>query len=190
MNGVIRDISHLFDSRKYIGYCLSDANNSSGRELTVKSTLAPVLAHDDGLHLGSSKGRHLIFKVTGEETGGALDYFLVGVAPHNGPPLHVHHEQDETIFVLAGQFRVQLGDDLFELGRGDFAFLPKGVPHAFINLTDEPAELVVTYTPAGGVAFFQELGPASRDGAPDPAEIAAIFERHNMSVLGPPLTIA
>ncbi|HKC76973.1 MAG TPA: hypothetical protein VKB70_01165 [Gaiellaceae bacterium] len=38
-----------------------------------------------------------------------------------------------------------------------------------------------------GHAFYEELGPLTRDGAPDRAEVAACFERHGMTMLGPPL---
>jgi hypothetical protein len=39
----------------------------------------------------------------------------------------------------------------------------------------------------GGHKFFEELGPATRTANPDRGEIAAIFERHGMTLLGPPL---
>ena len=147
-----------------------------------------VLTADDGLRLQSGPGRDLIFKVTGEDTGGAFDYFIVEVAPHGGPPLHVHHRQEETIHVLKGLFKVRIGDELFQLEAGGFAYLPSEVPHAFLNLTDEPAEIIVVYTPGGGHKFYEELGPAIRNGAPDRAVVAAIFEKHGMSLLGPPLS--
>ncbi len=51
-----------------------------------------VLAPDEGLRLKSGPGRDLVFKVTGDQTGGAFDYFVVEVAPLGGPPLHVHHK--------------------------------------------------------------------------------------------------
>ena len=147
-----------------------------------------VLAAADGLRLQSGPGRDLIFKVTGEDTGGAFDYFIVEVAPHGGPPLHVHHRQEETIHVLSGRFKVRIGDDVFELQEGGFAYLPSGVPHAFLNLTDQPAEIIVVYTPGGGHKFYEELGPATRNGPPDRTVVAAIFEKHGMSLLGPPLS--
>ena len=55
-----------------------------------------VLNEGEGMRLQSGPGRDLIFKVTGEDTNGAFDYFIVEVAPHGGPPLHVHHLQEET----------------------------------------------------------------------------------------------
>ncbi len=146
-----------------------------------------VLAADDGLRMQSGPGRDLVFKVTGEDTGGALDYFIVEVGPHGGPPLHVHHRQEEAIHVLKGRFKVRIGDDVFELEEGGFAYLPSEVPHAFLNLTDQPAEIIVVYTPGGCHKFYEELGPATRNGAPDRAVVAAIFEKHGMSLLGPPL---
>ncbi len=147
-----------------------------------------VLASGEGLRLQSGPGRDLIFKVTGEDTAGALDYFIVEVGPGGGPPLHVHHRQEEAIHVLTGQFKVRIGDEIHILEPGGFAYLPAGLPHAFLNLTDRPAELIVVYTPGGCHKFYEELGPATRVAAPDRAEVAAIFERHGMSLLGPPLS--
>jgi quercetin dioxygenase-like cupin family protein len=147
-----------------------------------------VLAPGEGLRLQSGPGRDLIFKVTGDDTNGAFDYFIVEVGPNGGPPLHVHHSQEETIHVLTGRFKVRIGDEVHTLDPGGFAYLPSGLPHAFLNLTDEPAEIIVVYTPGGCHGFYAELGPATRVADPDRAEIAAIFERHGMSLLGPPLT--
>lgn len=146
-----------------------------------------VLAHDEGLRLVSGPGRDLIFKVTGEDTGGAFDYFIVQVAPHGGPPLHVHHKQEETIHVLKGKYKIRIGDEIFYCNEGDFAYLPSQVPHAFLNLTDEPGEVIVVYTPGGGHKFYQEFGPLSRNGA-DRQAIADLFTKYDMSLLGPPLS--
>ena len=43
-----------------------------------------VLGPDEGLRLQSGPGRDLVFKLTGDETGGAFDYFVVEVAPYGG----------------------------------------------------------------------------------------------------------
>jgi len=147
-----------------------------------------VLSEGQGLKLKSGPGRDLIFKVTGEDTNGALDYFIVQVAPKGGPPLHVHHFQEETIHVLTGRYKIRIGEEIFTLEKGGFAYLPSKVPHAFLNLTDEMGEVIVAYTPGGGHKFYEELGPISRSGTATKQEIAAVFERHGMSVLGPPLS--
>ena len=128
-----------------------------------------VLKQGDGLRLQSGPGRDLIFKVTGEDTGGALDYFIVQVAPHGGPPLHVHHFQEETIQVLKGRYKIRIGDEIFIVNEGGFAYLPSKVPHAFLNLTDEPGEVIVVYTPGGGVfsRFARDAVEGDRVSRPD-----------------------
>ena len=146
-----------------------------------------VLSAGEGLRLQSGPGRDLIFKVTGEDTDGMLDYFVVEVAPHGGPPLHVHHGQAETIHVLKGEYKVRIGDDIFRLKEGGFAYLPADVPHAFLNLTDAPGEIIVVYVPGGGHKFYAEMGPLARSATPDRAAIAAVFTKHGMTLLGPPL---
>ena len=147
-----------------------------------------VLGPDGGLRIPSGPGRDLIFKVTGDDTGGALDYVTVEVAPNGGPPLHIHHTRDELIHAVKGRFKVQIGDETFVIEQGGFAYMPTGRRHAFLNLTDEPAELTMVFTPGGAHKFFEELGPLARASAPDRTEIAALFEKHDCTLLGPPLT--
>jgi quercetin dioxygenase-like cupin family protein len=156
--------------------------------MKAMTTRYTVLGDSEGLHLQSGPGRDLIFKVTGEDTGGAFDYFIVEVAPHGGPPLHVHHKQEETIHVLKGRYKIRIGDEIFHLEEGGFAYLPSKVPHAFLNLTDEQGEIIVVYTPGGGHKFYEELGPISRGAHPDREVIAALFEKYDMALLGPPLS--
>ena len=84
------------------------------REIMSTNTgKAIILGPDEGLRLGSGPGRDCIFKLTGEQTGGAFDYFIVDIPAGNGPPLHVHHIQDETFHVLSGKYKVQLGEEIF-----------------------------------------------------------------------------
>jgi uncharacterized RmlC-like cupin family protein len=71
---------------------------------------------------------------------------------------------------------------------GGFAYLPSKVPHAFLNLTDKPGEIIVVYTPGGGHKFYEELGPLTRNGSPDPKVVAQVFTKYNMTLLGPPLS--
>jgi quercetin dioxygenase-like cupin family protein len=147
-----------------------------------------VLAEGEGLRLKSGPGRDLIFKVTGEDTGGAFDYFVVEIAPHGGPPLHVHHHQEETIHVLKGRYKVRIGESIYHLEQGGFAYLPSKVPHTFLNLTNELGEIIVVYTPGGVHKFYEEFGPLSRSGPPDPKLLGPLFEKYGMSLLGPPLS--
>jgi hypothetical protein len=59
-----------------------------------------VLAAEEGLRLQSGPGRDLVFKATGEDTGGAFDYFTVEVSPHGGPPLHGNPDRETVAAVF------------------------------------------------------------------------------------------
>jgi len=155
----------------------------------MAANTSKVVSHGEGLRLQSGPGRDLIFKVTGEDTGGAFDYFIVQVAPHGGPPLHVHHHQEETIHVLKGSYKIRIGDEIFRCKEGDFAYLPSKIPHAFLNLTDDQGEIIVVYTPGGGHKFYEELGPMTRNDTPDPKAVGQVFEKYGMTLLGPPLSL-
>ena len=61
--------------------------------------------------------------------------------PGGGMPLHtntVEHEQ----YVLGGQARIGIGEQVFEVSQGDVVFIPEGVPHFYENTGDEPFEFL------------------------------------------------
>jgi mannose-6-phosphate isomerase-like protein (cupin superfamily) len=64
-------------------------------------------------------------------------------------------------------FKIRIGDVIFYCNEGGFAYLPSKVPHVFLNLLDEPGEIIAVYTPGGGHKFYEEYGPNSRSGPPD-----------------------
>jgi quercetin dioxygenase-like cupin family protein len=149
-----------------------------------------VLAAPDGLLRHSVPGETLLYKVTGSNTNGALDMFILTIQPKSGPPLHIHHHQHETIYFLEGTYKVQLGDDVFRCEAGGFVYIPIGVRHAFLNVGDEPGKCLVTFSPGGTDAFFEEFAPAVREHhPPDPAKIAPIFAKHGWELVGPPLSV-
>lgn len=51
-----------------------------------------ALAAGEGLLRHSVPGETLLYKVTGNDTDGALDIFLLSIQPKSGPPLHIHHQ--------------------------------------------------------------------------------------------------
>ncbi len=61
--------------------------------------------------------------------------------PGGGMPLHtntVEHEQ----YVLGGRARIGIGDQVYEVQKGDVVFIPEGIPHFYENSGDEPFEFL------------------------------------------------
>jgi quercetin dioxygenase-like cupin family protein len=129
-------------------------------------------------------GAQVAFKVRGDQSGGTLTAFETVVPPGEGPPLHTHANEDETLYVLEGQVRFKLGDELQTGPVGAFVFVPSGTPHTFQNVGDEPARILIHFSPSGMEHFFEGFAALE---APDSGAFARIGAEVGMSVVGPPL---
>jgi quercetin dioxygenase-like cupin family protein len=140
------------------------------------------ITSDLGISLEPDEGKSLwvlgdlyTFKVAGGETGESLAVIEVQVQPQNGPPPHIHHREDETFYVLYGQFSFLLGDQTFEATIGSFVYIPRGTLHTFKNKGVSPGRLLVVITPAGFERFFEEIGePATGKSSPPPFNPATV----------------
>jgi len=56
-------------------------------------------------------------------------------------PLHAHHNNEEAIFLLAGQGTLQIGDAKVPLRAGDWVSLPAGEAHAHQLFADQGVAL-------------------------------------------------
>jgi quercetin 2,3-dioxygenase len=124
-------------------------------------------------------------KVSQKDTNGDLTVFEYTGNEKGGPPLHVHSHQDEIFFIVQGQYLFQVGDDKHTLKAGDTIFLPRAVPHAFAQLT-ENGKMFFLFQPSGKMEdYFRALSNITSP--PTPEQGAKIFADHDMKVVGPPL---
>jgi quercetin dioxygenase-like cupin family protein len=131
-------------------------------------------------------GGAVTFKVRGRETGGSMTAFETVVAPGLGPPLHEHANEEETLYVLEGEVRFKLGDRMVSGGPGAFVFVPRGTPHAFQNVGETPARMLIHFSPSGMEGFFEEFAqlPAEDTG---PDVFRSVGAKVGMTAVGPPL---
>ena len=85
-------------------------------------------------------------------TAGAHKIWLgkVTCVPNTLGPPHHHGEAETAAYVISGQIRVYFGEDFKEYvdaGPGDFIFVPANTPHIEGNVTDEPAEAILSRGP-------------------------------------------
>ena len=88
----------------------------------------------------------------------------------NAPPVHIHHWEDETFYVLEGLVSVFIGDARIDALAGDFVFMPRDVPHTYL-VRSERARALVTFAPAGVEQFFIEMGLPVSDPDRPPAPV-------------------
>lgn len=138
-------------------------------------------------------GNLMVVKATAASTNGAYGLLESWVRAGSSPPLHVHHREDETFWILEGSLTVRCGDEIFTAGPGSYVFLPRGVPHTFRVEGDAPAHMLTMLTPGGGEAFFVEGGrPAESATLPPPARpglvrLERVAHEFGSEFVGPPL---
>jgi mannose-6-phosphate isomerase-like protein (cupin superfamily) len=125
------------------------------------------------------------------------DFDLVEVEGRRGdmPPLHVHHEHDETFVVIEGRISLHTDESCVMLGPGQSFFASRGVPHVY-RVESDRARWMAVGNPPGFAEFVREASdPAEDDGfppvdrEPDLGRIARAAERHGIQLLGPPGTM-
>jgi quercetin dioxygenase-like cupin family protein len=145
---------------------------------------ALIVGPNAGAIIEGPVGGPLTFKARSEQTNGTLTAYENVIPPGQGPPLHTHANEDEAWYVLDGELRFKIGGELRPALAGSFVFVPRGTPHCFQNVGEDPARILVMFTPAGMERFFDEFATLS---APDPEAFAEIGSPLGMTILGPPL---
>ena len=153
-----------------------------------------------GVHVGRGEGKSFwlltdlhTFKVVGDDTNGAFTVAELTAGPELGPPPHIHHNSDESFYILEGTFDFSLAGQAFTAGAGAFVYLPKGVVHTHRAGGGASARALVIQSPAGVERFIEEAGKLATDPSVRPApparseleSIVAIAQRHGIEV--PPI---
>jgi quercetin dioxygenase-like cupin family protein len=163
---------------------------------TIKPATAFKIAADTGLSDVWWKTGRMTIKVSGAQTGGGLAQLETSDPRGTATPWHVHHNEDETFYVLEGEVSLLVDREQIDLGAGDFAFAPRGMAHAYI-VRSELARMLTTLTPAGLEEVFVALGVAV-DGANQPTdedmapinEVVRRFGAYGCEIVGPPPTLS
>ena len=160
-------------------------NSRTDKGFKVKAGQGRIHGH---IKLKGVNSNILDIKISGKDTDGGFAIFeQTSISQGRGTPLHVHHFQDESFYVIEGEYYFQVGNDKFKMYAGETIFLPKKVPHAWTQVS-EKGKMTVTFQPAGKMEDFF-ITVSSLDHEPTQKEMAQIFIDNEMEVVGPPLKI-
>lgn len=133
-------------------------------------------------------GNHVTLLLERAETAGALDVIDVLAQPGGGPPPH-RHDFGEFFRALDGELTIAEERDgvvvcTQTLRSGDAVWIPPGVVHATLNLSDRIARFQVIGQPGLMTGYFVEAGvrvpdpltPPERE-PPGPAQLREISAR-------------
>jgi quercetin dioxygenase-like cupin family protein len=148
-------------------------------------------------HVPPGKGRRPLWvmgeivtcKVTSHQTSGAYSLFEIATQPGDGPPPHVQHWEDESFYVLEGEYEFLDKDRTIRASVGSLIYVPRGNLHTHKNVGEGVGRMLVSQTPGGShERFFEELAgnptapPVSRD-SPDVEKVAAIAAKYGIEIL-------
>jgi DNA-binding transcriptional MerR regulator/quercetin dioxygenase-like cupin family protein len=176
METIDKTIEHLKGTRTmkseemFLGFSVAAGKDRFGEEIKLGGE-----PNDCKVSARDTNGAMCVFECTGTSCG----------------PRHLHHNQDEWIYLVDGEFEFHVGDRRFRAGAGESVFVPRRVPHVWACVSDRPGKFIDTYQPAGMMEeFFRELGKYKGPYVHEVLtvdEIRRLFQEHGMDLLGPPL---
>src|SRR3712207_5451497 len=136
------------------------------------------------------------YKIPSHRTGGAYALFEVAIQPEAGSPPHIHHREDESFYVLEGDYEFLVEDRTIRVSAGSLLYFPRGTLHAHRGVGEGVGRMLVTQTPGGLYErSFEEVGrpmdgnggPLVFEDQPDVANIVSIAARYGIEI---PMPIA
>jgi quercetin dioxygenase-like cupin family protein len=142
----------------------------------------------EGIRTIDLMGTTVTSKVDGSGTGDAFVVAETTLAPGGfEPPLHLHREMTEALYLLSGRLGVRVGDDRKTVGAGTFVNIPAGVAHTMSVAGEEPVRmLMVLSNPTRATQVFEVMEQVFANGAPDPETAGPLLAQLDMEMLEPP----
>jgi quercetin dioxygenase-like cupin family protein len=108
-----------------------------------------------------SAGVDYHYLATQQSTEGDCGLYRVDLAPNaGGPGPHFHKTMAESFYVLSGRMRLYDGRSWVDGATGDYLYVPPGGIHGFRNEADEPASILMLFTPGAPRQAYFEGFPA------------------------------
>lgn len=117
----------------------------------------------------------------------------ITISFENGPPLHSHRDEEETLYILSGTLDVEIEGRKFAAATGDFVHFPKRCLHTFRAVSQGGARVLVTISPGLFAQMFSEIGVKNAEEAADPVrhqqaieKLLALSDRFGLYIPPPP----
>jgi hypothetical protein len=85
-----------------------------------------------------------------------------------GPPLHVHHREDEWFYIIEGNLTFWVGGRTIEASPGSFVYGPRDIPHT-LTVNSPKARFLLVAEPAGFENFMRTLAVPAQTRSLPPA---------------------
>jgi quercetin dioxygenase-like cupin family protein len=134
---------------------------------------------------GAPGGPRATVLLDGAQTGGRFALLELREVRGDEPPRHLHHWEDETLYVLDGELTVYFGDASLSAAAGTAVLLPRGVEHSYVVLSGS-ASMLALYAPSGFEGFFRELADGATGALASLDRVISVAARYGCEITGPP----
>lgn len=148
--------------------------------IEIPEMKAPITIAPGGGTATNVIGNPITIKIHGRDTGGVFAMIETLDKPNEGPPPHIQHREDETFYVLEGEYEFMCGGQKFIAKAGTTAWLPRGVPLQYTCVSKTPGRLLIVINPAGFEDFFTEA-----NGLSDVGQVIEVGKKFGLEFLPP-----
>jgi quercetin dioxygenase-like cupin family protein len=124
-------------------------------------------------------GERVEILVTGEMTGGLSMTAIQTSPPGGGPPPHSHKNEDETFYVVEGEYELLRDGVWVKAGLGEAFHSKRGSIHTFRNAGTTTGKMLIFVAPAGLEKYLEKLSAFS---VPDDmSEVLTLSEEYGIT---------
>lgn len=117
--------------------------------------------------------------VCGEMTGSLSATLIQTSPPGGGPPPHSHRNEDETFFVLEGEYEILHQGAWTKFAPGQAVHAMRGSVHTFRNVGSTTGRMLIFAAPSGMEKYLEGLSSFS---VPDDMpQVLALSERYGIA---------
>ncbi len=128
-----------------------------------------------------------IIRLRGSQTDGRLMIMEGKILVGEGPPLHIHHREDEYFHFLQGEIEFYIGDETVHGTTGTWVYAPRYIKHTYRNVNSTGARLEFVFQPAGIEHYFEEVSKVIVAQEPNwEKQAAAVAKKYEIELPGTP----
>jgi len=117
--------------------------------------------------------------LTTEDTAGAMSVIMAWHKPGEGPPDHLHFDQEEIFFIVDGRYELTIDGHTSINGSGTLVFVPRNTVHRFKNVGETPACMLDWTLPGGQDRYFKKISELAAGGSFTGDKLAELNKEHN-----------
>ena len=117
--------------------------------------------------------------LTTEDTAGARSVIMAWHKPGEGPPDHLHFDQEEIFFIVDGRYELTIDGHTSINGSGTLVFVPRNTVHRFKNVGETPACMLDWTLPGGQDRYFKKISELAAGGSFTGDKLAELNKEYN-----------